>query len=256
MPNQPDTAVDYMGIKGNSMLNKQKLDLVAEGDSVAQVAQECLVEANAIQRKDLKMDRKKVFPADKTIYWDKTRNPAAISYRKLIVSIEELQKTVGRFGEFNAIGVPEEWSPYAAVGLYKTFCDFIDFQREIHAVVASDPHFTAVRQLEDLEGVEGLKNLPASLILEQALLLAEWTPLEAVTIVRRMIHALQDAEMRINNADGFVEDVALTSVDEGDVTHSKSIATPTPTAEGNAHTCACQRAGSSRVIPPVKKEQP
>lgn len=147
--------------------------------------------------KDLHGRRKVI---DLTGVMPKQRRPRQVEARQeLERAIARLKQEETGFGVYDAAGVPEEWLPLIAVRLKEVFCALLRFQREVNAVVASDPDFAAVRQLENLKGVELLQQRTAGEILETALLLSEWAPVDSVAIVRGMIQTLGDTEVDGNN---------------------------------------------------------
>lgn len=120
-------------------------------------------------------------------------------WKDLIDSAEMLSKIVELFNTMDGLGIPEEWSPHVLVGLDKVFAAFIAFQREVNAVVAGDPHFAAIRERQGQERIELLEDGTARSVLEDSLRLAERAPVEAVAVMRRMIHALDDE--RVNGSE-------------------------------------------------------
>lgn len=116
--------------------------------------------------------RRKVI--DLTGVMPKQRRPRQVEARReLERAIAQLKREETGFSVYDAAGVPEEWLPLIAVRLEEVFCALLRFQREVNAVVASDPDFAAVRQLENLKGVELLQHRTAGEILETALGLSE-----------------------------------------------------------------------------------
>lgn len=138
--------------------------------------------------------RRKVI--DLTGVTPKQQRPRQVKARQeLERAIAQLKREETGFSVYDAAGVPEEWLPLIAVRLKEVFCALLRFQREVNAVVASDPDFATVRKLENLKGIELLQQRTAGEILETALLLSEWAPVESVAVVRGMIQTLGDTEV-------------------------------------------------------------
>lgn len=87
--------------------------------------------------------RRKVI--DLTGVMPKQRRPSQVEARReLERAIARLKQEETGFGVYDAAGVPEEWLPLITVRLKEVFCALLRFQREVNAVVASDPAFAAV----------------------------------------------------------------------------------------------------------------
>lgn len=147
------------------------------------------------------------------------RPPAVMKRTELYKAIEALKEGADIFHHYDVAGVPEEWLPQFCVRLDRVLGALVDFQREVNAVVARDSYFAAVRQREDLEGVELHEELAGGAVLEHGLSLSEWAPVEAVAVVRRVIQALGDAEVDLGDGEAVGEDELGSTVVQGDVAH-------------------------------------
>lgn len=147
------------------------------------------------------------------------RPESVMKRRDLYKAIEGLKEGADIFHHYDVAGVPEEWLPQFCVRLDQVLGALVDFQREVNAVVARDPHFAAVRQREDLEGFELHELVSPRSVLEAGLSLSEWAPVEAVAVVRRVIQALGDAEVDLGDGEAVGEDEPGSTVVQGDVAH-------------------------------------
>lgn len=134
---------------------------------------------------------------------------------------DKLGEAIDDFGLFDATGHPEDWLPHAVKALNTFLTMFIRFQREVNAVVASDPYFAAVRERQNLERIELQKNRSAGAVLEDALRLSEGVSVEAARVVRRMIHAVDYPGVDLPDGKPVGKNESRTGVVQNDVTHAE-----------------------------------
>lgn len=135
-------------------------------------------------------------------------------------SYEKLGEALDIFRWYDATGHPEDWLPHAVEALDQFFAALLGFQREVNAVVASDPYFTAVRERQNLERIELSQNGAAGAVLEDALRLSVGASVEAASIVCRIVHALEYAEGDVLDGERIGEDETRSGVVENNVAHA------------------------------------
>lgn len=136
-------------------------------------------------------------------------------------SYEKLGEALDAFRWFDFTGHPEDWLPHAVEAVDGFFAGLISFQREVNAVVASDPYFAAVRQRQNLERIELQEDRSAGAVLEDALRLSEGASVEAACVVRRMIHALNDSGVDLLDGETVGKNESRSGVVQNDVTHAE-----------------------------------
>lgn len=136
-------------------------------------------------------------------------------------SYETLGDAIDNFRWFDITGHPEDWLPQAVEALDALFSRFLDFQREVNAVVARDPYFAAVRERQNLERIELHKSRSAGAVLEDALRLSEGASVEAARVVRRMIHAVDYAEVDLLDGKPVGKNETRPGVVQNNVTHAE-----------------------------------
>lgn len=135
-------------------------------------------------------------------------------------SYERLGEALDLFRWYDVTGHPEDWLPYAVEAIDGFFAALIGFQREVNAVVARDPYFAAVRERQHLERIELHEDPTAKSVLEDGLRFSEGASVEAARIVRRMIHAVDDAEGDVLDGKPIGKNESRTGVVQNDVTHA------------------------------------
>ncbi|WP_040422123.1 hypothetical protein [Corynebacterium lipophiloflavum] len=149
------------------------------------------------------------------------RTPAQSARNEMINAHARLADAVNDFTLFDRTGHPEDWLAHVAVVLDDFLVALVGFQREINAVVASDPYFAAVRERQNLERIELHEDGTPGAVLQDALRLSEGASVEAARVVRRMIHAVQDPGVDISSSQPSLENETLTSVMQNDVAHAQ-----------------------------------
>lgn len=155
------------------------------------------------------------------------------AYHNLMKSSDDLRAALEQFKHFDFVGIPEEWLPHLAVRLDAFLVNLLRFQCEINSVVASDPYLATIRQRQNLKRVKLHEDVTARSILEDALRLSEGASVEAVIVVRRMIHALDDAAVDGVGFQTFGEDEAGTCIVQNDITHAGKDSPATGIAQAN-----------------------
>lgn len=145
---------------------------------------------------------------------------------KMRRSYEKLGEALDAFRWFDLTGHPEDWLPHAVEAVDGFFADLIGFQREVNAVVASDPYFAAVRERQNLERIELQEDRSAWAVLEDALRLSEGASVEAARVVRSMIHALDDSGVDLLDGEPVGKNESRSGVVQNDVTHSEDATSP------------------------------
>lgn len=136
-------------------------------------------------------------------------------------SYKKLGEALDLFRWYDVTGHPEDWLPHAVEALDGFFAALLGFQREVNAVVASDPYFAAVRERQHLERIELSQNGAPGAVLEDALRLSVGASVEAASIVCRIVHALEYAEG--DDLDGELggKDETRSGVVQNDITHAE-----------------------------------
>lgn len=149
-------------------------------------------------------------------------------------SFKNLGEALDLFRWYDVTGHPEDWLPHAVEAIDGFFAAFLGFQREVNAVVASDPYFAAVRERQDLERIELSQNGAPGAVLEDALRLSVGASVEAASIVCRIVHALDDAEG--DDLDGELggKDETRPGVVQNDITHAEDATPREKESLGNA----------------------
>lgn len=147
---------------------------------------------------------------------------------------DKLGEAIDDFGLFDATGHPEDWLPHAVKALDTFLTMFIRFQREVNAVVASDPYFAAVRERQNLERIELQENRSAGAVLEDALRLSEGASVEAARVVRRMIHAVDYSGVDLLGGKPIGKNETRPSVVQNDFTHAEDATAREKESLGNA----------------------
>lgn len=152
-------------------------------------------------------------------------------------SFENLGEALDLFRWYDVTGHPEDWLPHAVEAIDGFFTALLGFQREVNAVVARDPYFAAVRERQHLERIELHEDPTAKSVLEDGLRFSEGASVEAARIVRRMIHAVDDAEGDVLDGKPIGKNESRTGVVQNDVTHaaeatSRAVAPLDNTASG------------------------
>ena len=143
-------------------------------------------------------------------------------------------EAIDNFRWFDLTGHPEDWLPHAIKALDGFLSRFFGFQREVNAVVASDPYFAAVRERQNLERIELHENRSAYAVLEDALRLSEGASVEAARVVRRMIHAVDYAEVDLFDGKPIGKNETRSGVVQNDVTHAEDATPREKESLGNA----------------------
>ena len=136
-------------------------------------------------------------------------------------AFKNLGEALDLFRWYDVTGHPEDWLPNAVEALDGFFAALLGFQREVNAVVASDPYFAAVRERQHLERIELSQNGAPGAVLEDALRLSVRASVEAASIVRRIVHALDDAEGDVLDGEIGGKDETRSGVVQNDVTHAE-----------------------------------
>ena len=136
-------------------------------------------------------------------------------------SFEKLGEALDLFRWYDVTGHPEDWLPHALEALDGFITALLGFQSEVNAVVASDPYFAAVRERQHLERIELSQNGAPGAVLEDALRLSVRASVEAASIVRRIVHALDDAEGDVLDGEIGGKDETRSGVVQNDVTHAE-----------------------------------
>lgn len=149
-------------------------------------------------------------------------------------SYEKLGEAIDNFRWFDLTGHPEDWLPHAVEALDGFLFSFLGFQREVNAVVASDPYFAAVRERQNLERIELHENRSAGAVLENALRLSEGASVEAARVVRRMIHAVDYSGVDLLDGQPVGKNETRPGVVQNDVTHAGDATDRADTSLDNA----------------------
>lgn len=149
-------------------------------------------------------------------------------------SYEKLGEAIDNFRWFDVTGHPEDWLPHAVEALDGFLSRLLGFQREVNAVVASDPYFAAVRERQNLERIELHENRSAGAVLEDALRLSEGASVEAARVVRRMIHAVDYSGVDLIDGKPVGKNETRSGVVQNDVTHAEDATPREKESLGNA----------------------
>ena len=158
-------------------------------------------------------------------------------------SFEKLGEALDLFRWYDVTGHPEDWLPHALEALDGFITALLGFQSEVNAVVASDPYFAAVRERQHLERIELSQNGAPGAVLEDALRLSVRASVEAASIVRRIVHALDDAEGDVLDGEIGGKDETRSGVVQNDVTHAGDA---TARADAPPHNAVSDRAEVER----------